>query len=146
MALEYMPTHPDRTWRQSPGARTGSNRANAAPRSPGGHALSRGTLERVLENDRRRATLETLLEAGESLSLGTLVGRLADAEGDATTVSTVHERRQRVHVSLCRTHLPLLESHGLVAYDRERGLVSPGDRLSAVKTKLEAALEATDGR
>ncbi|EMA43678.1 hypothetical protein C446_03174 [Halobiforma nitratireducens JCM 10879] len=100
------------------------------------------TLERVLTSDRRRRTLEVLLEEEAPIALRSLVGRLADAEDEATAVTTVHERRQRVYVSLCRTHLPLLESYGLAAYDQEGGVVSPGNRLSALETQLEGALES----
>ena len=66
-----------------------------------------------------------------------LVARLADAENDATVVTTLLELRQRIHVSLCQTHLPLLESLGVVTYDRECGIVSPGANLAAVETVIE---------
>lgn len=100
---------------------------------------SRKQLEEVLENARRRAVLRRLLAVpdDERVAVGTLAADVADAEHDATAVTTLLERRQRVHVSLTRTHLPLLESRGLVSYDRERGLVSPGRELMAVEGLLE---------
>ena len=104
------------------------------------YPLSRKQLENVLENSRRRAVLRRLLTApdGEQIAVRTLVADVADAEHDATAVTTLLERRQRVHVSLSRTHLPLLESRGFVSYDRERGLVSPGRELLAVEDLLES--------
>lgn len=121
-----MTLHPDRT-RLSRGADLAVDRP-------------RDDLESVLENDRRRAVLRHLLGNGDPVSLGTLAGRVAAAEDDATAVTTVLERRQRVHVALRRTHLPLLESHGLVSYDRDRGIVSHGDEFDDARADLEAAL------
>ncbi len=100
---------------------------------------SREQLEAVLENSRRRAVVRRLLAVpdDERIAVGTLAADVADAEHDAVAVTTLLERRQRVHVSLSRTHLPLLESRGLASYDRERGLVSPGRELVAVEALLE---------
>ena len=100
---------------------------------------SREQLEAVLENARRRAVVRRLLAVrdDERIAVGTLAADVADAEHDAVAVTTLLERRQRVHVSLSRTHLPLLESRGLASYDRERGLVSPGRELVAVEALLE---------
>ncbi|SDR31814.1 DUF7344 domain-containing protein [Natronobacterium texcoconense] len=111
------------------------------PGSADDRPLSRAQLRRALENDRRRSVLRTILEADEPIALGTLAGQLADDEKDATFVTTLLELRQRVYVALRQTHLPLLESCGLVVYDRERGLVSPGRELAA----LESLLSGDDG-
>ncbi|QSX00734.1 DUF7344 domain-containing protein [Haloterrigena alkaliphila] len=98
-------------------------------------------VRRVLNSDRRRAVLRCLIDAEDSLSLSTLVARIADAEDDATAVTPLHDLRQRVHVSLCRTHLPLLEDHRILSYDRGCGLVAPGARLSAFESVFGADLE-----
>ena len=98
--------------------------------------LSRTQLRRALENDRRRSVLRSMLETDEPIAVGTLAGQLAEDENDPTLVTTLLELRQRVYVALRRTHLPLLESCGLVVYDRERGLVSPGRELSAIESLL----------
>ncbi|WP_049924366.1 DUF7344 domain-containing protein [Halopiger djelfimassiliensis] len=103
----------------------------------GGLPLSRADLRHVLDSDRRQAVIRRLLDADGPTRVHTLVGRLADDEDDATVVTTILELRQRIHVSLCRTHLPVLESYGIVAYDRERGVVSPGVTLSAIEVALE---------
>lgn len=100
-------------------------------------------VRRVLNSDRRRELLRCLLAADEALPLPTLVARIADAEHDATAVTPLLELRQRVHVSLCRTHLPLLENHRVLAYDEIRGRVAPGARLSAFESVLER--ESLDG-
>ncbi|WP_247003326.1 DUF7344 domain-containing protein [Halosolutus gelatinilyticus] len=99
--------------------------------------LSREDIRRLLDSDRRREVLRCLLVAEEPIAVRTLVGRLADAEHDATAVTTLHELRQRIHVSLIRTHLPLLETHGIASYDRDCGLVSPGANLPAIGAVLD---------
>lgn len=101
---------------------------------------------RVLENCRRRAVVRVLLDAREPVELCTLVGRVASVECDVTVASTIMQQRQRVHVSLCRTHLPLLEEYDLVEYDRENGIVGPTTRLSAIEPYLDtgAIAAATD--
>jgi hypothetical protein len=100
-------------------------------------AISRGEFGRVLSNDRRREVVRYLLATDEPITVQQLVGWLADTENEATVLATIHELRQRVHVALCRTHLPLLERYGIIQYDRERGLVSPAANL----TEFESALE-----
>lgn len=100
-------------------------------------AIPRAAIRRVLDNDRRREVLRCLLAEDGPLDLSTLVARIADAEHDATAVTPLLEVRQRVHVSLCRTHLPLLEDHRILAYDRTHGRVAPGATLSAFESLLD---------
>lgn len=106
-------------------------------------SIPRVVVRRVLDNDRRRAIVRCLfdLENADPLPVRQLVARIADAEHDATAVTSLHDRRQRIHVSLCRTHLPLLENYRLLSYDRDNGLVAPGARLSAFESVLGDASE-----
>lgn len=103
-------------------------------------AISRVEFGRVLANDRRREVLRYLLAADEPITIQRLVGWLADTENENAVLTTIHELRQRVHVALCRTHLPLLERYGIVQYDRKQGLVSPAANLS----EFEAAIDGVD--
>lgn len=100
-------------------------------------AFSRAEFGRVLESERRREVLRYLLDTDEPITVQRLVGWLADTENDAAVLTTILEVRQRIHVALCRTHLPLLDRHGIVQYDRERGLVSPAANLTAFEAALE---------
>jgi hypothetical protein len=81
--------------------------------------IGEAAVRRVLSSDRRCRVLELLLEAGGSLSVGTLARRLVERDGCATTGV-----RQRVYLSLCRTHVPTLERHGFVEYCGDLGTVS----------------------
>ncbi|APX97812.1 DUF7344 domain-containing protein [Natronorubrum daqingense] len=105
------------------------------------HALPREAVRRVLDSDRRREVLRCLLAEEGPLQVRTLVARVADAEHDATAITSLLDVRQRVHVSLCRTHLPLLEQHELLSYDRACGLVAPDVSLPAFESALECDLE-----
>ncbi|ELY55042.1 DUF7344 domain-containing protein [Natronolimnohabitans innermongolicus] len=107
-------------------------------------SIPTAAVRRLLSNERRRAVVDALLETDEPLAIHQLVARLADAEHDATAVTSLHELRQRIHVSLCRTHLPLLENHRVVDYDPENGRVTPGARLSAVGSLLEVDLDGLE--
>ncbi|WP_265109320.1 DUF7344 domain-containing protein [Halosolutus halophilus] len=111
-------------------------------------SLSRDDLRTVLDSDRRRAIIGCVLAADAPITVQRLVACLADAEYDATAVTTLHELRQRVHISLRRTHLPLLESHGIVTYDRGDGVVSSGANLDRVESILDgdALLELPTAR
>ncbi|QLG49895.1 DUF7344 domain-containing protein [Natrinema halophilum] len=103
----------------------------------GHRSLPRETLDQVLDSDRRSEVIRCLLAADGPIAVRTLVGRLADAEDDATLETTIHQLRQRIHVSLCRTHLPLLDEQDIVTYDRVRSLVGPGANLAAFESVLE---------
>lgn len=105
-------------------------------------ALPRSTAVRVLENCRRRAVVRYLLDAREPVEVRTLVGHVAGVECDVTIASTVMQQRQRVHLSLCRTHLPLLEEFDLAEYDDERGIVRPTSRLFAIEPYLDGGAAA----
>ncbi|ELZ22916.1 hypothetical protein C477_03839 [Haloterrigena salina JCM 13891] len=106
-------------------------------------SIPQAAVRRVLDSDRRRELLRCLLDADDSLELPALVARIADAEHDSTAVTSLLDLRQRVHVSLCRTHLPLLENYRVLDYDEGCGCVAPGARLSAFESVLD--LEALGG-
>lgn len=126
-----MTIHPDRTPTLS--ERLHPDSASALDR----RSLPSETIERLLDSDRRCEALRCVLAADEPIAVRTLVARLADAEHDATIGTTIHQLRQRVHVSLCRTHLPLLEENDVVAYDRVRNLVGPAANLFVFDSLLE---------
>ncbi|MDS0476292.1 hypothetical protein [Natrinema sp. 1APR25-10V2] len=126
-----MTIHPDRTTAVSAPLLPGRDDAL------GRRSLPQETVSRVLDSDRRREVLRCVLAADGPVAVRTLVGRLADAEHDATLETTIHQLRQRIHVSLCRTHLPLLADHDIVSYDRVRSLVGPAANLAAFEPELE---------
>ncbi|AKB17785.1 MULTISPECIES: hypothetical protein [unclassified Methanosarcina] len=74
----------------------------------------------VLQNDRRRCVLEILHKQGNQ-SIRSLSEEIARLEsGEKEPKSTV---RKSIYVSLLQTHIPKMESLGVVNYDREQDLV-----------------------
>ena len=100
-------------------------------------SIPRVAIRRVLGNDRRREVLRYLLAEDGPLQIRTLVARIADAEHDAAAVTPLLDLRQRVHVSLCQTHLPLLEKYRILSYDQVDGHIAPGATLSAFESVLD---------
>ncbi|WP_042663193.1 hypothetical protein [Haloferax sp. ATB1] len=81
--------------------------------------LSKDELFRILSNSRRRQILYFLHRAGEAISLKQLAAMVAARENGTAVEDVTDEERQRVYISLYQTHLPKLESAGLVDYDDE---------------------------
>lgn len=81
--------------------------------------LPEETVYRVLSASRRRHLLVILddLDA-ESTQLGELAERVAAREADGSGF-------EASRISLYQSHLPLLDSLGVVEWDRETGAVSP---------------------
>ncbi|MFP9190564.1 DUF7344 domain-containing protein [Natronosalvus vescus] len=121
--------------------RTGSD--NAVPRLETGSlgqavdSLNRAAIPRILSSARRRALLSTLCNARSSLNVQTVIGHIADAEYDPTVETSIHQLRQRIHVSLHRTHLPLLEEYGLIEYEEGDGLIVPTHQLERYRSLLD---------
>ncbi|WP_222915771.1 hypothetical protein [Natrinema sp. SYSU A 869] len=126
-----MTIHPDRTPPASDRFHPGT--AGAIGRRP----LPQETIRHVLDSDRRHEVVRCVLAAVDPIAVRTLVSRLADAEHDPTVGTTIHQLRQRIHTSLCETHLPLLEKHDIVRYDRVQSLVAPAANCAAFESLLE---------
>ncbi|AKB29844.1 hypothetical protein MSSIT_3125 [Methanosarcina siciliae T4/M] len=82
--------------------------------------LSKSDIFGVLQNDRRRCVLEILRKQGNQSvrSLSEEIARLESGEEDPK--SSV---RKSIYVSLLQTHIPKMESLGVVSHDREHDTV-----------------------
>lgn len=83
-------------------------------------ALASGAERGAPEDPVRAAVLSTLAEAGGSLALASVADRVAD-DVDGATGTSRRERVQRLYLALVRRHVPALEEHGIVVYDRASG-------------------------
>lgn len=111
---------------------------------PGSNSqLSRFTLDRlpeadvytVLSNRRRRETLQTLLRSQDEVTVRELSEIIAAKEaGERPAPRNV---RESVYVSLHQTHLPTLDEHGLVEYDKDRKVVRSNGRARDVGPYLD---------
>ncbi|WP_312910531.1 DUF7344 domain-containing protein [Natronosalvus caseinilyticus] len=97
---------------------------------------------RVLETPRQRKTVTCLLEHGTTgpVKMGALAERVAAREYGTTVADLEDGQRERVYVSLATSVLPKLDQHGLLEYDKSRGLVYPTDQLQRFRPHLSASV------
>ena len=81
-------------------------------------------------DERRRERVAEIVEEDDlPLTLDTLTERVMERD---PTIPTTAESRSTLHERLYLRDLPALEREGRVTFDIERGLVTTGDRASAV--------------
>lgn len=80
------------------------------------------TIFALLRDQRRRAILRFLRQNG-AVTIDSLSAQLA---GNSENIATDDEYA-RIRIELHHTHLPRLDSVGLINYDSATGLVEPGD-------------------
>ena len=112
--------------------------ATVGTESAGGD-LDEGTIHDVLRNDRRRLVIESLRESDGSADVGALARSIAARETGTEPPPT--NKRQSVYVSLHQTHLPKLDSLGIVAYDPNDGAVELQDRVEEIEVYMEVVPE-----
>lgn len=82
--------------------------------------LSKSDIFGVLQNDRRRCVLE-ILRINGSQSIRSLSEEIARIE--SKTDEPKSSIRKSIYVSLLQTHIPKMESLGIIAYNREQDTV-----------------------
>jgi hypothetical protein len=82
--------------------------------------LSKSDIFGVLQNDRRRYVLEFLRTQG-SQSIRSLSEEIARVESQ--TEEPKSNVRKSVYISLLQTHIPKMESLGIIAYNREQDTI-----------------------
>lgn len=92
----------------------------------------------VLSNPRRRHVVRVLDRHGGAVSLDTLARRVAAAENDISRDEVSYHQRKRVYTALQQGHLPTMDDCGVVAFDRDRGVIAPSDGLADVERHLSA--------
>jgi hypothetical protein len=90
----------------------------------------------AVKNLRRRYVLYYLQRYGGPVELGELAEQVAAWENDATIPEVSPSQRKSVYSALHQTHLPKLESAGVLRYDADRSLVRPTDRASRLDLQL----------
>lgn len=100
--------------------------------------LSKSDIFSVLQNDRRRCVLE-LLNSNGSQDLRTMSEAIACIEsGTAEPMSNV---RKSIYVSLLQTHLPKMESLGILTFDKFEDKVELMPAAADMKVYLETVEE-----
>ncbi|MFC6973977.1 hypothetical protein ACFQL1_03715 [Halomicroarcula sp. GCM10025709] len=100
-------------------------------------SLSKGEIFDVLQNERRRHTLQYLRENRGPVDLGDLASHVAAMEYDCESTDVSSAQRKRVYTTLQQTHLPRLDEAGIVEYDSDDNLISTTPQTQELTVYLE---------
>lgn len=92
----------------------------------------------LLSNERRRRIIRLLRTREDPVPLDEMVDALAAIEYDISPEDATEVQRRRIHVSITQSHLPKLESFGVVAFDTEKKLVRRGEHAETVDSFVSA--------
>lgn len=99
--------------------------------------LSLDDIYHLLQTKRRRDVLRYLRDADGPVRMRELAEQVAAWEQGTNVEQLSSDERQRVYISLYQSHLPKLDNHGIVDYDKDRGLVEP----TALTPRLDPFIE-----
>jgi len=98
----------------------------------------------ILKNQRRRRVLKYLQDADGKVSLSELAEQIAAWENEKDVGQISSGERKRVYVGLYQCHLPKMDSMGVVAFNKPRGVIEPGENTDILYKYLERADEESD--
>jgi len=99
--------------------------------------LSKGEIFEVLRNQRRRYVVQYLKQDDRPVELGDLAQQVAAWEYDTSLEGVTPEQRKRVYTTLQQTHLPKMDSSGILRFDSDQGLIESTDRTRDISVYLE---------
>ncbi|WP_254522518.1 DUF7344 domain-containing protein [Natrinema caseinilyticum] len=99
--------------------------------------LSKGEIFEVLRNQRRRYVLQFLKQDDRPVELGDLAQQIAAWEYDTTLEGVTPEQRKRVYTTLQQTHLPKMNTTGILSFDSDQGVIESTDRTRDISVYLE---------
>ena len=102
-----------------------------------GTPLSTDAIFETLSSRRRRFALHYLKQRDEPVSIRDLSEQIAAWENGTTVSAVTPKERKRVYTALHQTHLPKMDSLGVVGHDRDRGVVWLTDQVQALDIYLE---------
>ncbi|MFW6003312.1 MAG: DUF7344 domain-containing protein [Halanaeroarchaeum sp.] len=102
-----------------------------------GPDLDEDELFEVLSNRRRRYAVHAVKQEGEAVELGDVAERVASWEYDVAESELSYDERKRVYTALQQSHLPKMDDAGIVAYDKERGVIEPKPALEDADVYLD---------
>lgn len=105
--------------------------------------ISTDVVFEILSNTRRRMVLYYLRQSGGSATVQELAEQIAALENDVDVDELQSQQRKRVYVSLYQTHIPKLDSTGIIEYDDAQGMVYLTDRAMEIDTYLTPTAEST---
>lgn len=99
--------------------------------------LTKGEIFEVLRNQRRRYVLQFLKQDDRPVELGDLAQQIAAWEYETTLEGVTPEQRKRVYTTLQQTHLPKMDTSGILEFDSDRGVIEPTERTRDISVYLE---------
>lgn len=102
----------------------GSQREEEADSDTVERTIAKDDLFHLLQSSRRRFVLAYLRESEGEVTLRELAEQVAAWENEKCTDELVSKERQPVYISLYQRHLDKLEEHGIVEFNKDRGLVA----------------------
>ncbi|AHF99528.1 hypothetical protein HALLA_12740 [Halostagnicola larsenii XH-48] len=100
-------------------------------------AVSKDDAFHLLQTSRRRDVVRYLQGRNGPIELRDLAEQVAAWEQGTTIDSLSSSERQRVYISLYQTHLPKLDEHDIVDYDKNRGIIERCQRATQLESYLE---------
>jgi hypothetical protein len=98
--------------------------------------LDQDTIFHTLSNERRRSVIR-VLRGRDTVTVRELTAAVAGIEYGLDPDQLDYRQRKRVYTSLVQTHLPSMASHGLVEYDKDRGVVTAERSLDTFEPYLD---------
>ena len=102
-----------------------------------GSSVATDDIFHILQTERRRHVLRYLREREGPIEMRDLAEHVAAHEYDTTVDDLTSSERQRVYISLYQSHLPKLDTQGIITYDKNRGLVEPTARTALFDPYLD---------
>ncbi|WP_126661954.1 DUF7344 domain-containing protein [Haloterrigena salifodinae] len=134
MSVTDRPVHPPNASASDPG----ESDAEASA------ALSPDETFHILQTFRRRESIRYLLREDGPVKMRDVAEHVAAREHETTVAELTSAQRQRVYIPLYQSHLPKLDTAGVIEYDKPRGIVRPTERLESFRPYLEAAAAPTN--
>lgn len=103
--------------------------------------LTKDEVFELLKNSRRRTIIDYLESNGGSATLSDLAEFIAAEENDIDIGELSSDQRKRVYIGLYQCHLPKMDNHGVVEYDKNRGTVELQDRVTELLPYMESEEE-----
>lgn len=102
-------------------------------------ALSPDDIFHILQTNRRRDAISYLLDREDPVKMSDIAEHVSATEHETTVAELTSTQRQRVYIPLYQSHLPKLDTKGVIDYDKPRGIVRPTERIEVFRPYLEAA-------
>jgi len=99
--------------------------------------ITQDTVFDVLSSARRRYVLYYLQQSDDPVDINELARQVAAWENDTDVENLTDQQRKRVYISLYQSHVPKLDSIGIVEYDKESGEVALTDKAHVVDSYLD---------